>query len=126
MDDDPNSILNLYRELIHLRAENPALGSGLLSALDAGAEAVVAYLRSKGARTALVVANLGTAPLRGVTLSSHSRVLPPGQFTPQTLLGGQAAAPLRIGADGRIRGYVPLPTLAPLQAYVFDIQGGDT
>ena len=125
MDDDPSSLLNLYRKLIHVRAENAALGSGELMALDAGTAAVAAYLRRNGDRVALVVANLGTMQLTGVALSSDVAVLPPGRYTPEGLLGGEAAAPLPIGADGRVRDYVPLASLAPLQAYVFDISGED-
>ncbi len=124
LDDDPNSILNLYRELIHLRAGHPALGSGELIALDAGVEAVAAYLRRQGDRVALVVANLGTAPLGGVTLSSDRSVLPSGRYMPRALLSGQAAAPLSVGAEGWMRRYVPLSALEPLKLYVFDIQGG--
>jgi glycosidase len=121
MDDDPHSLLNLYRELIHLRVENPALGSGELVALDAGTEAVAAYLRRKGDQVALVVANLGTTPLTDVALSSDAPVLPAGRYAPEVLLGGEAAPPLPIGGDGRLRGYVPLSSLAPLKAHVFDI-----
>lgn len=124
MDDDPGSLLNLYRELIHLRAANPALGSGQLVALDAGSEAVAAYLRTKGDRVALVVANLGTTPLTRVALSSDAPVLPAGRYTPAAMMGGEAAAPLSIGEDGRLRGYVPLASLAPLQAYIFEITSG--
>ena len=123
LDDDPNSLLNLYRKLIHLRAENPALGAGELVALDASTEAVAAYLRRKGDQVALVVANLGTTPLTGVAVFSDARVLPSGRYTPEVLIGGPAA-PLQIGADGRMRGYVPLASLAPLEAYVFDISSG--
>ncbi|UCC72583.1 MAG: alpha-amylase [Gemmatimonadota bacterium] len=121
MDDDPSSLLNLYRELIHLRAENPALGSGELIPLHAGTEAVAAYLRRKGDRVALVIANLAITPLTEVALSSDAGVLRAGRYAPQVLLGGAAAAPLPIGEDGRLRGYAPLTSLAPFEAYVFDI-----
>jgi len=124
MDDDPSSLLNLYRELIHLRAENPALGSGQLVALDAGTEVVAAYLRVKGDQVALVVANLGNTPLTDVALSSDARVLPTGRYAPEVLMGGEATAALPIGGDGRMRGYVPLSSLAPLTAYVFDLTSG--
>ena len=121
-DDDPRSLLNLYRKLIHLRAANPALGSkGELTPLDAGTAAVAAYLRRDGDHVALVVANLGTTPLEGVALSSDESVLPPGRYTPDVLLGGKEAVTLKVAADGQIRGYVPLAELAPLQAYVFDL-----
>jgi glycosidase/S-formylglutathione hydrolase FrmB len=121
MNDDPNSLLNHYRKLIHLRAENPALGSGELVALDAESEAVTAYLRRTDHRVALVVANLGTESLTSVTLSSQAGVLPAGRYVPEDLLGDQTAAQLAIRADGRLRGYVPLPSLAPHTAHVFDI-----
>jgi glycosidase len=121
MDHDSGSLLNLYRQLIRLRAANRALGSGELVALDAGSEAVAAYLRRRGDRVALVVANLGTTPLTGVALTSAAQVLPPGRYAPATLLSGRAAAPVTVEADGQMRDYVPLSPLAPLTAYVFDI-----
>jgi len=121
MDDDPGSLLNLYRELIHTRAAHPALGSGELIPLEAGTEAVAAYLRRKGDHAALVVANLGATPLAGVALSSDGPVLAPGRYSPEALLGGDTAAPLEVGADGSLRGYAPLPELPPLAAYIFDI-----
>ena len=70
MNDDPNSLLNHYRRLIHLRAQNSAIGSGELVALEADSEAAVAYLRRADDRVALVVANLGAESLTGVTLSA--------------------------------------------------------
>jgi hypothetical protein len=82
---------------------------------------VAAYLRRRGDRVALVVANLGTTPLTGVALTSAAQVLPPGRYAPATLLSGRAAAPVTVEADGQMRDYVPLSPLAPLTAYVFDI-----
>jgi glycosidase len=121
LDDDPSSILNLYRQLIHLRADHSALGSGEFTALDTGTESVAAYLRRGSDAAALVVANLGTERRMGVSLSSAADALLPGRYTLENLLGGEGAASLEIGADGAIEGYVPLPSLAPLTAYVFDI-----
>jgi glycosidase len=124
LDADPGSLLNLYRLLIHLRAENEALGAGELIPLDAGRESVAAYLRRGGDRVVLVVANLGNTPLTGVTLSSAARVLPAGRYDPVALVGGAEATALQIRADGRLRNYAPLVTLAPLTAYVFEISSG--
>jgi glycosidase len=121
LEEDPNSLLNLYRELIHLRTEHTALGSGELVALDAGGEVVAAYLRRQEERVVLVVANLTDMPLADVALSSAAAVLPPGRYVPEALIGRLAAAPLLIEADGRVQGYVPIPSLAPLQAYILDI-----
>ncbi len=96
-DADPNSLLNLYRRLIHLRAANPALSAGELLPLSASTDAVAAYLRREGNRAVLVVANLGTEPLAGVTVSSEERALPPGRYDVQSLLGGPRGAPLGVG-----------------------------
>jgi glycosidase len=118
---DPGSLLSLYRELIHLRGERPALAVGELIPLDAGTAAVAAYLRRSGDDVALVVANLGTASLAGVALSSDAEVLPRGRYEPETLFGEGKAAVLEVGRDGRMDGYVPLSLLEPLQAYVFEL-----
>jgi glycosidase len=125
LEGEAGSILRLYRELIHLRAEDRALGTGELISLDAGTPAVAAYLRRDGDHVALVVTNLGTTSLSGVALSSDERVLPPGRYMPDVLLGEQSAASLEVGADGRLHGYVPLSELAPLHAYVFHVSGGE-
>src|SRR5260221_10793829 len=55
---DESSLLNLYRRLIHLRATNSDIASGELVPLDAGDDAVVAYVRRSGDHAVLVVANL--------------------------------------------------------------------
>jgi glycosidase len=124
MTDDPNSLLNHYRHLIHLRGESPALGAGELVQLDAGTERVAAYLRRKGDHVALVIANLGSTLLADVALSSAAETLRPGRYAPLALMADQAAAPVEIGMDGRMRSYIPLPSLAPLTAFVFDVSGG--
>jgi alpha-amylase len=120
-DADPSSLLSLHRRLIHLRAANPALADGRLIPLTATSGAVAAYLRRDGDRAVLVVANLGAAPLTGVTLASGDGAVAAGRYAPADLLGGPAAAPLTVDANGKIEGYVPFPTLAPMQIHVLDL-----
>jgi hypothetical protein len=69
----------------------------------------------------LVVANLSAAPLTGVSLASAAHAVPAGSWAPRNLLGGADAAPLRVGGDGQLRGYRPLPTLAPAEGYLFEL-----
>ena len=123
-DADPASLLNLYRRLIHLRAEHPALGAGALVPLVASNDAVAAYLRRAGDRVVLVVANLGSVALSGVTLTSEERVMQAERYAPTSLLGDLAAASLRVGPDGRIQGYVPLRSLGPMESYLFELAAG--
>ncbi|MEE9577130.1 MAG: alpha-amylase family glycosyl hydrolase [Gemmatimonadota bacterium] len=120
-DGDPNSLLNRYRLLIHLRDQNPALGAGELLPLAASTDAVAAYVRRARDRAVLVVANLGADSLSGVTISSEGSVLPAGRYAPRSLLDGASGAPLQVGENGRIEGYLPLPSLAPMESHVFEL-----
>ena len=120
-DADPQSLLNRYRQLVHLRAANVALGTGALIPLTSSSDSVVAYLRQSGERTVLVVANLARGPQRGVTLASAPLRLPRGRYTLKSLLGGPDGAVLRVGSDARIRSYAPLASLPATEAMVFEI-----
>jgi alpha-amylase len=121
-DADPGSLLNLYRRLIHLRRENEALATGRLVPLTASSPQVTAYLRRAGDSAVLVVANLGAVAVSGPAISSGAGVLKPGRYTARNLLGGPAGAPVAVGQDGAMRGYVPAPRpLGPRQSLVLDL-----
>jgi alpha-amylase len=120
-ENDPGSLLNLHRRLVHLRAAHPALNGGTLVKLTAESDAVAAYLRRDGARSVLVVANLGQAPAENVRVASQAGALPRGRYAPRSLLDGPAAAPLAVGADGVVRGYVPFARLGPMEIHVLDL-----
>jgi glycosidase len=120
-DQDPASLLQLHRTLIHLRDRNPALAAGRLIPLTAGGDAVAAYLRRDGDNAVLVVTNLSGAPLSGITLASDAGALPTGRWKMRNLLGGSDAATLTVGSDGRLRDYLPLRTLAPREGYLFEL-----
>ena len=121
-DRDPRSLLNLHRQLIHLRSSHSALGSGQLVPLVASHDAVAAYVRRDGDRAVLVVVNLGATPLRDVSLASTAGALPAGRWRARNMLGGAGAAPLTVDAAGTISGYAPLRTLAPFAGYVFELK----
>jgi alpha-amylase len=118
-DHDPSSLLNLYRRLIRLRDASSPLAVGALIPLATSSDAVTAYLRRDGPRAVLVIANLGAAPARSVTLSAPGTSLPGGRWAMIDALGGSPAATLVVPADGAITGYVPLPSIAAMSARVF-------
>ncbi len=60
-NDDPASILSLYRRLLRLRRQHAALSVGGYQAIAARG-AVLAYVRHRDGERLLVVANLGTEP----------------------------------------------------------------
>jgi glycosidase len=120
-DRDSTSLLNLYRRLIQLRAQNSALAVGELVPLTTSSDAVAAFVRRDGAKVVLVIANLGTTPVAGVMLNATARLLPTGSYSSRTLLGIGPAAPLTTGADGSIHDYVPVRSLPPMTSYIFEL-----
>jgi hypothetical protein len=40
------------------------------------------------------------------------------------MVRGTVAATLTVGANGRVGGYVPLGTLAPMSSHVLELSGG--
>lgn len=118
---DSGSLLGVYRRLIHLRAANTALGTGELIPLTPSAPGALAFLRRDRTRTVLVVANLGTAPLSGLTLGSGAGALPSGRYTTRTLYGGAVMAALHADAAGTLASDAPLSTLAPMHTYIIQL-----
>jgi glycosidase len=120
-EHDSTSLLNWYRRLVHLRSATPALARGQLIPLTASQASVSAYLRRDGDRVVFVIVNLADSTLRNVSLISAEHALPAGGCTARSLLGGANATALRVGTDGVLRDYVPLPALAPMEGYVFEV-----
>jgi glycosidase len=121
LDAEQGSLLDVYRELIHLRASRPALGSGDLIALEVSSPAVAAFVRRRASDAALVIANLGPDPVRTPGLRSDAGTIPPGVRSIRAVYGGAEAAPLEVAPDGSFRGYVPLGEIAPMSMHVFDL-----
>jgi hypothetical protein len=55
-------------------------------------------------------------------MTSEAGALPPGRWTPRNLLAGPDGAPLEVGRDGQVRGYVPVTgALGRRQVLVLDL-----
>ncbi|MCL7982747.1 MAG: alpha-amylase family glycosyl hydrolase [marine benthic group bacterium] len=117
--NEPGSLLNLYRDLIHARASSPALGAGRMIALETNSPAVVAFVRRSQEQVALIVSNLGTDALANVRIEGESGAVPGGEHRLLSMVGNAEAAALEAEADGSIRGYVPLDIVGPQATYVF-------
>jgi glycosidase len=120
-DNDPNSLLNHYRRLIHLRSSNAALGYGDFIPLTTTDKAVAAYARRKDGRVVVVVANLGDTRINGATVSTTENLLPSGRYSAKSLIGGAGTTSVSIGTGGRVNGWVPVPVLEPLQGYIIEL-----
>ena len=119
--DDASSLLSLYRKLIALRGSNAALAAGTLVPLTTSDPSVVAYARRAGRRTVIVVANLGTTPKRGITVSSGNDALARGRYAARSLLDATRGKMVEVTSAGRFDGYQPIDTLAAESAYVIEL-----
>lgn len=111
-DQDLNegSLLNHYRQLVHLRQEHPALQYGQFIKLNSSSPQVLASLRILGDEVILTLVNLGDEPAAGFTLSA-SNLPVQGDFSPTPLLGSAALAQMGIDDTGRLENFSPLVEL---------------
>jgi len=90
---DPGSLWNRMRQMIRVRKECPAFGRGTIQFLQAGSQAVLAYLRGYGEETILAVHNLSA---EGQTV--HLDLAPFAGTRPSDLLTGERLPPVAEGA----------------------------
>ncbi len=120
-DDDPASLLNHYRRLVHLRNAHPALRSNALQLVNSSNSGVYACLRYAEDETLLVVVNLSRQAVDDYALSLAESLLA-GELDAALLLGdGEARAP-QIDEAGGFAGYVPLDSLPPQSSFVIQLQ----
>jgi len=120
-ENDPSSLLSLYRTLIKLRTEHQVLQTGKLALLETGNSGVYAILRSNDKENILVVINLKGTPISDYALSLKDRLIPNGQLSPVSLIDTTTALPLSVD-NGTFTDYKPVSELPPYQAYIFQLK----
>lgn len=120
-DADPDSLLNTYRELVHLHVATSALAMGDFVPLVADNSSVAAFLRVSGQDAALVLINFDKTPAENLRLDLAGGPLQPGTYTLEALFGAPdaAPAPLVVGEDGAVAGYTPLATIPAQTGFIF-------
>ena len=120
-EDASDSLLNHYRQLIHLRNDHAALRVGDWIAVESDSAEIYAYLRSYNDEHVLVILNFGREDVDEYALTLAAGPLTDG-VAPVMLLGsGEPVAPV-INADGGFDAYVPLPTLPAQSSTVFALK----
>jgi alpha-amylase len=114
---DDASLLSLYRKLIRLRAEHPALGGGDFTEIKTDHPQVYAFLRRGGGEAVLVVVNLG-----GESVDQYGLALDGGRLSrvgrvEELLHGVEVAMPKRTAGPGA-GGYQPIGVLEARTGYV--------
>lgn len=118
-DSDPDSLLNLYRTLIHLRNEHASLRSGDTLVIAPGSQRVYAILRYDETEAFLVLINSHPNPqnadLYGLTLESSP--LRDGMIV-ETVIGLDGAALPELNPSGGFEDYHPFAELPPHSATI--------
>jgi len=116
--DDPDSLLSLYRDLIHFRNESPALRFGETILLDTGHPSVYAALRVGDSEQVLTILNLSGRPVTDYSIDMSSLSSSETRTT-SVVVGADSVEP--IAGDP----YRPVPALEPFDALVvlFSVQG---
>lgn len=120
-DDDPSSLLNHFRRLIHLRAASSALATGRLIPLQSSDSSIAAYLRRDGDSAMLVMANLSEEAKSGVMVFSTDSALAGGRFRLAPRFGDAPGGILRVRRNGRIDRQAPVARLEPFTGMAWEL-----
>jgi glycosidase len=119
---DPDSLLAVYRTLVHFRNGSPALRYGDFLPVDTGRGSVYAYIRSVGSDSVLVVVNLGRTAVTSLELNLAEGPLE-GITGTLTVIGPDAETP-NVTAAGGFHSYRPVPGLDPYGVLVVQFTTG--
>lgn len=119
--DDPDSLFNHYRTLIHLRNDHEALREGEIAIAGSASNHVYSFIRYTADETLLVVVNLSGETISDYALNLESGPLS-GTLSASLLMGeGEVATP-SVNGDGGFDDYTPLTELAPYSTTIIQLR----
>lgn len=122
LSDDPDSILNHYRQLIRLRNEHEALRRGTLQIVSSQPRQIMAYLRQTEGETVLVLVNLSNRQIEDYALTLESGGLATSVSSAELLFGHSETVTVpQVSEAGGFAEYQPLPSIAPYATYVLKL-----
>ncbi|MBI1795315.1 MAG: alpha-amylase [Chloroflexi bacterium] len=119
--NDPNSLLSLYKSLIRLRADHSALRTGGILLPDTASTGLFASLRFNDQEAVLVLVNLSDISLSDYSLTLDKSSLPAGTHQLSMLLGADSNASFTINADGGFSNFKPLSEIPPYAINIYQL-----
>ncbi|MCB0032464.1 MAG: DUF3459 domain-containing protein, partial [Anaerolineales bacterium] len=121
-DDDPESLLNHYRALIHLRNEHEALRVGEWTLVQADRSRLYVFVRHTANETILVVINFNRNPVKAENYSLELAAGPlVGPVTAVTLFGAQTEIAPEVNGDGGFSGYLPFEEIPAQSTHIIQL-----
>lgn len=124
MEEDPNSLLNFYRDFVHLRNDLTPLRRGYALPLYGNADSVLHFIRIYENEAVATVINLGDAPAT-IAMNLPISTLMAGDYVVTDMLVEVVLEDLEIGANGGFSAWSPSETIAPGEVKLFAI-GADS
>ncbi len=87
-EQNPTSLLNWYKDLIHIRNDEVALRRGDLSVLGSSSSRILAFMREYEGETVLVLVNTSNSPVAGLILDVDNTNLAVQNYSVKELLSG--------------------------------------
>jgi glycosidase len=120
-ETDPDSLLNHYRSLVHLRNQHPVLRAGDYLRFTSNCLQLYPVLRVEGNQAMILLANLGRREMEDCTLSISESPLA-GQYEVTLLFGKGDFGEITFGEDGSLSDY-PLPgVIQPFQHFMLQVE----
>jgi glycosidase len=114
---DPDSLLNHYRGLIHLRSQHPALQMGDMLIVDSSERPIYSFIRHTPDETLMILINLNHREIADYDLSLSEGPLS-GTPAAELVFGdGEISAP-NVNVNGGFHSYTPLPVLPPRSSFI--------
>ena len=117
---DPGSLLNWYKQLIHLRNDNPIFSVGNYVVIKSDNRGIYAALRELDGKTILIVINLSKAPISEYSLSWEGSSLQDGQYSLTSWLDPIQGANVTI-TTGSTVDYTPVVEIGEFQTLIFEL-----
>jgi alpha-amylase len=116
-ESDPDSLLNHYRTLVHLRNRHPALRTGAYLPLTSNCQGMYPVLRVEDDQALILLATVGDNLMESCTLSIQDSPLS-GQYQLEAIFGEGSFTPMAFDENGAIADY-PLPEeIEPYQQFI--------
>jgi len=120
-DDDPNSLLNHYRKLIHFRNKHNVMRIGAWVRVRTPQQSVYAFLRQSEKDTYLVLINLSGQPVSDYELSLNPDDGTISGNQVQELFNGVEVNAPTLTDEGGFEAYKPVNELEPYQVLIVEI-----
>jgi glycosidase len=123
--NDPDSLLSHYRNLIQIRNAHPALQTGEFQIVKSKNTDVFASLRSNNDESIIIVVNLSSEPVGNYELSLDESNLKQGDKDIIPLMGASEEVNLTIDQSGGFAEFKPLEEIPPYSSLILFLADGD-